>query len=40
VVPRNAYLATDIRRTPILPGWVVLLLIAGIMVTAWRREGR
>ncbi len=40
VTPRNAYLATDIRQTPILPGWALLLLVAGLMVAAWRYEGR
>nr|WP_325248441.1 hypothetical protein [Amylibacter sp.] len=40
VTPRNAYLATDIRQTPLLPAWVLLLLVAGLMVAAWRREGR
>ncbi len=40
VTPRNAYLATDIRQTPILPAWAFLLLVAGLMVAAWRWEGR
>lgn len=40
VTPRNAYLATDIRQTPLLPAWAMLLLVAGLMVAAWRWEGR
>ncbi|MEJ6708362.1 MAG: hypothetical protein QNK92_06120 [Amylibacter sp.] len=40
VTPRNAYLATDIRQTPVLPAWVLLMLVAGLMVAAWRFEGR
>ena len=40
VTPRNAYLATDIRQTPVLPSWVLLMLVAGLMVAAWRFEGR
>ncbi|GGA06765.1 hypothetical protein [Neptunicoccus cionae] len=40
VTPRNAYIATDIRQTPALPAWLLLVLVAGVMVAAWRWEGR
>lgn len=40
VTPRNAYLATDIRLTPILPAWTFMVLVAGLMLAAWRWEGR
>ncbi|WP_299562554.1 hypothetical protein [uncultured Sulfitobacter sp.] len=38
--PRNAYETRDVRQTPILPGWLVLLLSAGLITAAWLREGR
>ncbi len=40
LTPRNAYLATDIRQTPLVPGWVLLVLAGLLMVVAWRYEGR
>lgn len=40
VVDRRAYLATDIRQMPLLPGWAWLLIAATFMVAAWRYEGR
>ncbi|MEP5731509.1 MAG: hypothetical protein ABJL67_19295 [Sulfitobacter sp.] len=40
LTPRGAYETRDIRQTPILPGWLVLLLSAGLITAAWLREGR
>jgi len=40
LTPRNAYETRDIRQTPILPGWLVLLLSAALITFAWLREGR
>jgi hypothetical protein len=38
--PREAYETRDVRQTSILPGWLVLLLSAGLITAAWLREGR
>jgi len=40
LTPRDAFLAKDIRQTPLLPGWVLLMLAGLLMVAAWRYEGR
>jgi hypothetical protein len=40
LTPRDAYETRDVRQTPILPGWLVLLLSAGLITAAWLREGR
>jgi len=40
ITPRNAYLTTDIRITPLLPAWAVLLLVTGLVLAGWLREGR
>ncbi|MEH7828249.1 hypothetical protein [Gemmobacter denitrificans] len=40
ITPREAHLTTDIRITPLLPGWAWLLLAAGFAVLAWLMEGR
>ena len=40
LTPREAYETRDVRQTPILPGWLVLLLSAGLITAAWLREGR
>ena len=37
---RNAYTVSDIRLTPLAPGWMLLLLAAGFAIAAWRVEGR
>ena len=37
---RDAYTVTDIRLTPLAPGWLLLLLAGGFAVLAWRVEGR
>lgn len=38
--PRDAYQTRDVRQTPILSAWLVLLLSAGLITAAWLREGR
>lgn len=40
LTPRDAYQTLDVRQTPLLPGWLVLLLSAGLIIAAWLREGR
>jgi hypothetical protein len=40
LTPRNAYETRDVRQTPILPCWLVLLLSAALIIAAWLREGR
>ena len=40
VTPRDAYVARDIRQTPLVPAWALLLLSALLVVGAWRWEGR
>ncbi len=37
---RDAYQLRDIRLVPLAPGWLMLLLAAGMIVSAWRIEGR
>ena len=40
LVQRNAYTVTDLRQSPLAPGWVWLMLAAMFALLAWRREGR
>ncbi len=40
ITPRGAYVTEDVRVAPVLPGWVWLLLVAGLAVAAWLVEGR
>lgn len=40
LTPRAAFETRDIRQTNLLPGWLVLLLSAGLITGAWLREGR
>jgi hypothetical protein len=40
ITPRGAYETLDVRQTALLPPWLVLLLAAGFITTAWLREGR
>ncbi len=37
---REAYSVRDVALTPLAPGWLMLLLAAGLAVGAWRVEGR
>ncbi|MCG6883883.1 MAG: hypothetical protein LJE62_09040 [Silicimonas sp.] len=40
IVPRGAYLTADIRVSPLLPAWAMLLLASLLAVGAWLWEGR
>ena len=40
LTPRAAYLTTDVTIRPVLPGWLLLLLAASLLVAGWLREGR
>ena len=40
VTPRGAYLTEDIRVAALMPGWLYLLIAAGMAVAAWLIEGR
>ncbi|MCT8159262.1 hypothetical protein [Pseudoruegeria sp. SHC-113] len=40
LTPREAYLTTDVRVAPLLPGWLFLMLAALLAVGAWLYEGR
>lgn len=40
ITPREAFETLDVRQTPVLPVWLVLLLASGLIVAAWLREGR
>ncbi|WP_460275573.1 hypothetical protein [Celeribacter sp. ULVN23_4] len=40
ITPREAYVTQSTRLTPVLPGWVWLVLLAGLSLAAWLREGR
>ena len=40
ITPREAYLTADIRISPLLPAWAMLLLASLLAVGAWLWEGR
>ena len=40
LTPRNAFEVRDVRLTPLMPGWLVLLLAGLFIVGAWMREGQ
>ncbi|WP_299825628.1 hypothetical protein [uncultured Roseobacter sp.] len=40
LTPRDAFETRDVRQTNLLPGWLVLLLSAALLIGAWLREGR
>ncbi|WP_417600297.1 hypothetical protein [Pararhodobacter oceanensis] len=40
ITPREAYVTTDLRLTPLLPAWLWLLLGGGLFLGAWLREAR
>ncbi len=40
ITPRDAYITADIRVSPFLPPWALLLLGAALAIGAWLREGR
>jgi hypothetical protein len=39
-VPRGAYVTQDIQVAALLPGWLYLVLAAGLALAAWLIEGR
>ncbi len=40
LTPRDAHVTTDLRVAALLPAWAWLLLAAGLVLSAWLREGR
>ena len=40
ITPREAYLTADIRVSPLLPAWIMLLLASLLMIGTWFWEGR
>jgi hypothetical protein len=40
LVDRQAYQLRDIRQVALAPGWLMLILSAGLVFLAWRAEGR
>jgi hypothetical protein len=40
ITPRGAYVTEDLRVAALLPGWLYLILAAGLAVAAWLVEGR
>ena len=40
ITPREAYLTADIRVSPLLPAWVMLLIASMLAIGAWLWEGR
>ncbi|TDK51057.1 hypothetical protein [Antarcticimicrobium luteum] len=40
LTPRGAYETRDVRQSPLLPAWLVLLLASGLILAGWLREGR
>jgi hypothetical protein len=38
--PRGAYVTEDLRVQPLVPGWLLLVLAAGLALAAWLAEGR
>jgi len=40
ITPREAYLTADVRVSPLVPAWALLLLASLLAVAGWLREGR
>ncbi|KJS41581.1 MAG: membrane protein [Roseovarius sp. BRH_c41] len=40
ITPRGAYETQSLRQMDILPPWLVLLLVSGLILAGWLREGR
>jgi hypothetical protein len=40
LTPRDAAVTTNLSVSPLVAAWLFLLLIAGLTLLAWLREGR
>ena len=40
LTPRDAFETLDVTQTPMLPGWLTLLLASALILGGWLREGR
>jgi hypothetical protein len=40
IAANQASRVTSVEQTPLLPGWIALLLLIGTLMLAWRQEGR
>ncbi|THD74041.1 hypothetical protein E7681_10575 [Thalassobius vesicularis] len=40
LTPRNAYETLAVTQVPLLPAWLVLLMVLGLTLIGWLREGR
>ncbi|MFU8779196.1 MAG: hypothetical protein ACNA7M_16270, partial [Roseovarius sp.] len=40
ITPREAYETQSLRQMVILPPWLVLLMVSGLILAGWLREGR
>jgi len=40
ITPRGTFETTGVRQMALLPPWLVLLLVAGLITAGWLREGR
>lgn len=40
LTPRGAYETLSVSRTPLLPSWIVLLVLSALIIGGWLREGR
>ncbi|WP_434618350.1 hypothetical protein [Tabrizicola sp. M-4] len=40
LTPRGAYVTEDVQVAPLMPGWLWLVLVAGLALAAWLIEGR
>ena len=40
LTPRDVYETRDVTQTPLFPAWLMLLLVSGLIVGGWLREGR
>jgi len=40
LIPRGAYVTTDVTVTPLVAAWLFLALAAGFTIAGWLREGR
>ncbi|MDA3856870.1 MAG: hypothetical protein PF480_01175, partial [Roseovarius sp.] len=40
ITPRGAYETRSVSQMPLLPTWLTLLLVSGLILSGWLREGR